>query len=133
MAPPAWDSCYPTWSGLAFESAYLKHTQNIKKVLGIAGIHTREFSWESPAGKFPNQPGAQIDLVIDRADGCMNICEINNAKGAFEITKAYARDLDRKAEVFTNATSTPKILIFDTVNYSLGSYCVNAFFSVCDF
>jgi hypothetical protein len=94
------------WSGFAFEQVCLAHVFLIKKALGISGVHTNVSSWVSRG----NGKGAQIDLVIDRGDRVINICEIKFAKGPFEIDRAYELALREKIEIFRNATKTRKAL-----------------------
>ena len=48
--------------------------------------------------------GAQIDLVIDRADKAVNLCEIKYAAGKYEIEKGYSRELIEKCEAFRRET-----------------------------
>jgi len=71
------------WSGYAFEQVCLYHLPQIKKALGISGIETRSYSWKSVTP----ENGAQIDLVIDRRDGVINICEMKFSIGEFIIDK----------------------------------------------
>jgi uncharacterized protein len=107
---PTWRA----WSGLAFESICLKHVLEIKQALGIAGIETSESSWaERPTKAIPD--GAQIDLVIDRKDRCVNLCEIKFSETEFVIDKQYARDLARKRDVFRAITRTKKALFVTMV------------------
>ena len=94
------------WSGYAFEQVCLAHINEIKKALGISGIHTDTSSWISSGA----EKGAQIDLVIDRADRVINICEIKFVKGPFEIDRAYDLALRKKIETFRNETKTRKAL-----------------------
>lgn len=94
------------WSGYAFEQVCLAHIGQIKKALGISGIHTDVSSWISRG----DGRGAQIDLVIDRTDKTINLCEIKFAKGPFEIDRAYDLTLRGKIEVFRNETKTRKAL-----------------------
>ena len=94
------------WSGYAFEQVCLSHINEIKKALGISGVLSDVSSWISRGdGK-----GAQIDLVIDRADRVVNLCEIKFAKGPFEIDRAYDRALREKIEIFRSETKTRKAL-----------------------
>ena len=97
---------FKIWCGHAFENVCLKHTVQIKKALGIQGIYTQEASWLNKGTK--TQPGAQIDLLIDRADNCINICEIKFYNTAFEITKQYAEQLQQKIAVFEQNTKSRK-------------------------
>jgi len=103
-AAPSWRS----WSGTAFESVCLKHTREIKAALGITGVYTEESAWRHVPGK--NQPGAQIDLLFDRQDFCISICEIKFSTTAFTIDKAYAAELVQKRDVFKSNTKTSKTL-----------------------
>jgi AAA+ ATPase superfamily predicted ATPase len=94
------------WSGYAFEQVCLAHIKQIKEALGISGVHTDVSSWISRNGG----KGAQIDLVIERGDRVINLCEIKFAKGPFEIDRAYDLALRGKIEVFRNETKTRKAL-----------------------
>ena len=94
------------WSGYAFEQVCLAHVMQIKKALGISGVHTDVSSWSGRGGG----AGAQIDLVIDRNDGIINLCEIKFVKGPFEIDRAYDLALRGKVEVFRSETRTRKAL-----------------------
>jgi hypothetical protein len=109
------------WSGYAFEQVCLAHVPQIKEALGISGIHTDVSSWISRgSGK-----GAQIDLVIDRADRVVNICEIKFNKGPFEIDRAYELELRNKIEVFRSETKTRKALhltLISTYGVKPGKY-----------
>jgi hypothetical protein len=103
-AAPSWRS----WSGTAFESVCLKHIKEIKAALGIAGVYTEESAWRYVPGK--GQPGAQIDLLFDRQDFCISICEMKFSNTIFTINKAYAAEPAQKRDVFKNKTKTSKTL-----------------------
>jgi uncharacterized protein len=74
------------WCGYAFENVCLYHLPQIKAALGIAGVHT-QVSGYLYAGS-ADYPGFQIDMVIDRADGIINLCEMKFYDGPFTVTKA---------------------------------------------
>jgi len=95
---------YRAWSGYAFELACLMHEKQIKRKLGISGVLTNSASWRS----LTSSPGAQIDLLIDRNDRVINICEMKYAKNEFVIDKKYAESLRNKREVFVKETKTRK-------------------------
>lgn len=97
---------YQIWLGYAFENLCLKHTAEIKKSLGIKGIITNEYSWIYRGNT--TEKGAQIDLIIDRNDNCINILELKFGNSSFEITKAYASKLNEKVEIFKTQTKTKK-------------------------
>jgi uncharacterized protein len=101
---------YNSWCGFAFESVCLKHVIQIKKALGIAGVLTEESSWRFHPAKGSGRSGAQIDLLLDRQDRCINICEMKFATDEFVIDKKYAAELDNKVNVFRRETRTKKTL-----------------------
>jgi len=103
-------SKWTAWSGCAFESLCLKHIQKIKKALGISGISTVESGWHYLPKKGMDQQGAQIDLVIDRADRCINLCEVKYSDSEFVIDKSYVEKLRIKKRVFKEQTGTTKTL-----------------------
>lgn len=99
---------YVSWCGYAFENICMKHVVEIKKALEIGGVQSIESSWYKPGkGK---ESGAQIDLLIDRADRCINICEIKFSEKPFALDKKYAAELQNKIMVFRQATDTKKTL-----------------------
>lgn len=99
------------WSGYAFEQVCLAHTEQLKKALGISGVGTEEFAWKSTNSK----DGAQIDLVIDRRDGVINICEMKFSTGIFTIDKKYDTELRNKITAFRTETRTKKALFLTTI------------------
>ena len=114
-----------SWSGVAFERVCLKHIPQIKKALGISGVYTEEATWWfRPA----NNRGAQIDLLLDRKDVVINLCEMKYAASEFVIDKAYAGELENKRTVFREATGTKKsifITLLTTFGVKSNDYLVN--------
>lgn len=95
-----------SWSGYAFESLCYNHIHQIATALGISGIIHSWSSWTAPQnGK---EEGVQIDMVIDRSDNCINLCEIKFHTGIFTVTKAYAAKLLYKKQKFLEVTGTRK-------------------------
>ena len=97
---------YYSWCGNAFETVCLNHITEIKKALGISGVETMEYAFRSAKSK----PGAQIDLLIDRKDSLINLCEIKFTRTPFEIDADYEKNLLNKADVFSKETGTGKAL-----------------------
>ena len=95
---------YYAWRGNAFEILCLNHITQIKAALGISGIDSSEYSWRSRA----KEGGAQIDLLIDRRDDMINLCEMKCTDKEFVIDKAYRKELLNKAEVFKAESGTKK-------------------------
>ena len=105
------------WKGLAFERLCLLHLSQIRKALGIGSIHVEAYGWSFRGDDtYPN--GVQIDLVIDRADNIINICEMKYSSNAFAIDKAYDGMLSQKLATFSGVTKTRKAvhLTFVTAN-----------------
>lgn len=94
------------WSGYAFEQICLSHLTCIKKALGISGIQTISSAW---LGSYDNQK-AQIDLVIDRRDHVITLCEMKFSIHPFIIEKKYADELRTKIAIFKQATGTSKAI-----------------------
>ena len=114
---------FKIWSGYCFETLCIKHVDEIKEKLKIAGINSFHGSWTHKNKK----NGAQIDLLIDRDDNVINICEIKFYNSPFTIDKKYADELIKKINFFTEETKTRKSvqLIFITT-YGLvnNKYCM---------
>jgi AAA+ ATPase superfamily predicted ATPase len=91
------------WAGYAFEILALLHIKEIKKTLGISGVQTSVFAWRSN-----EQTATQIDLVIDRQDGIIDLCEIKYTNTEFAITKQYEENLRNKIASFCAETKTRK-------------------------
>ena len=92
------------WFGLAYERVAMSHIPQILKALRIDGIHTEYCSWRSAN----QENGAQIDLVISRADNMINICEIKYSAGKYAITKDEAEKIANRLEQFRSETGTKK-------------------------
>lgn len=101
-------NAYKIWCGMSFEAICLKHLPQIKKALGVSGVHSEESPWRYSGTK--TESGAQIDLLIDRSDRTINICEMKFYTGEFTVDKTYAAELDRKLKVFREQTKTRKAL-----------------------
>lgn len=102
---------YHAWSGLAFEILCLNHIRQIKSALGISGIQSQVYSWRASKDMVTmNNKGAQIDLLIDRADNCINVCEIKFAMDKYIISKAYEETLRNKLYLFSQNIGKRKTL-----------------------
>jgi hypothetical protein len=95
---------HAAWAGYSFERVCLHHLPQIKAALGISGVLANASGWRSADG------GAQIDLVIDRADNVINLCEMKYAPAEFVIDKALNEALRNRRGVFSYETKTRKAL-----------------------
>jgi hypothetical protein len=95
---------WQAWAGFAFEGICLKHALQIKKALSIGGVSTVQSGWRTEVGGHR----LQVDLVIDRADNCINLCEMKFSDRTFVIDKRYAEALRRTLRLFREGTRTRK-------------------------
>ncbi len=104
---------YNNWCGRAFERVCLWHTDQIKQKIGISGVLTNEYAWRHvPKNQSaePKSEGLQIDLLLDRSDGIIDLCEIKYSSDKYSITEAYHEKLNRRKAVFAEVTKTRKAL-----------------------
>ncbi|MBQ8162017.1 MAG: AAA family ATPase [Clostridia bacterium] len=120
------DECYWThaydnpsrraWLGLTFELLCKDHLFQIRKALGIGGVLAEDSTWFCrPDPEEPEDHGAQIDLLIDRRDHVINICEIKFSADTFEIDSEYAMNIRRKIDAFQKANKTKKTIQFTMI------------------
>lgn len=98
---------YFAWSGLAFERVCLQHIKQIKHSMGIGGVESNVYSWIYKAAN-EQETGVQIDLLLDRADDTINLCEMKFGKDKFTIDSKYDAVLRHKLSVFQDKTRTRK-------------------------
>ena len=100
-----------SWSGFAFERVCLQHIGQIKKAIGIAAVSTTEHMWRFVPEKGEKDiKGAQIDLLIDRDDNVINVCEMKWASEEFVIQKADDADIKNKVSALERETGTKKAI-----------------------
>lgn len=97
-----------SWRGLAFEDVCFVHQNEIRSALGIAGVHTEIYPWKGSLGT--SDKGAQIDMLIDRADRVVNICEMKFSISEFTIDKEYDESLRNKMSLVNMKTKGKKNL-----------------------
>ncbi len=102
---------FSTWSGFSFEMLCLNHAEQIKMALGISGITANVCSW---FGKGERR-SAQIDMLIDRADNAVNICEMKFYNNPYALTARDEDDIERKISTFLESTGTDKTVILTMV------------------
>ena len=91
-----------TWLGLAYERVCMSHISQIKKALGIGSVMTESYSWRSRDLKHP----AQIDLLIERADKMINLCEIKYSETEYSLSQEEYMNIMRRVENFRAAIQT---------------------------
>lgn len=114
-APDYWvrtqdSSSFLSWAGYSFESVCTKHMKQIADRLGISASVSSYSSWRYVPSKRSHKEGAQIDLVIDRRDKCINLCEIKFSINEMLLSKNDAKTLEHKRSCFKEITKTNKTL-----------------------
>jgi uncharacterized protein len=108
---------FKLWLGYAFENFCFKHIDKIKNALGIGGIITEQYSYNIKSTA--KSGGSQVDLIIDRNDQCVNLCEIKYYDKPFVISKQYEALLHKRLQNFKWETGTKKT-VFLTFITKLG-------------
>ncbi len=93
-----------TWFGLAFERVCMSHIPQILYALHLDNIRTEYYAWRSQE----QNPAAQIDLIIDRADGIQNICEVKYSQTAYSLTKNEYDKILNRCDGFVKETQSRK-------------------------
>lgn len=98
---------YYSWAGRAFEHVCLQHVKGIKRALEIGGVRTTEYAWRgiAPDGKI-----AQIDLLIDRNDGIVDLCEMKFTKESYELNEREWNSIARRRAAVREAIAQSKAI-----------------------
>ena len=99
------------WMGNSFELVCMKHLQQVKQALKINAISTQSYTWSIPSNNKDNTPGAQIDMIIERADRIIHLCEIKFSTEPYIINSKYEAQLRERAALFRLTTNTKKTLV----------------------
>lgn len=97
---------YRIWAGYAFEGLCLKHISGMKRLLGIREVYT-----ETSTHRKNEDDGYQIDLLIDRKDDTINLCECKHYSSAYKMTSTHAEGLVRRRDRFIADTGTRKTVL----------------------
>lgn len=97
---------YHAWTGLAFELVCLLHVEDIKRDLGISGVQTNACAWRSRHAV----PAAQIDLLIDRRDDVISLCEMKYSEGSYALSAGDERSIRNKIVALRDETGTRKAI-----------------------
>jgi len=99
-------TAHNSWRGYAFEQVCLTHIAQIKDALGISGVSSSVSAWRN----IQTKPGAQIDLILNRNDGVINLCEIKYSADPYIIDKKYSDILKNKQDAFRKEVRPKKTL-----------------------
>jgi hypothetical protein len=99
------------WRGLTFELICQQHHPQVKKALGINGMATAVSTWSCTRNEALSQPGTQVDMLIERADRVIHLCEIKFSEGVYNITAEYEQKLRQRLDVFRQRTKCKKTVV----------------------
>ena len=105
-----------SWRGFAFESVCFNHISQIKQALGIAGVNASYSAWSK---REDDTEGTQVDLIIERKDNVVNMCEIKFYGNDFSVNKDYHKTLINRQELLSKELS-PKMIIHNTLITTYG-------------
>lgn len=108
---------YKIWCGYAFENICFTHHRQISRALGVSAI-IHEYSSFQFAGNEIHS-GIQIDLLIDRADEVINLCEVKFANAIYKLSASYKDKLRERTDIFASVTKSRKS-IFTTLITTFG-------------
>lgn len=115
------DSSVRAWQGLTFETLCMEHHEQVKRALGISGMATAVSTWRSEGDEESELPGAQVDMVIDRADRIIHLCEMKFSESTYNITAEYEKRLRQRQALFVLKTKTKKAVVHTFITtYGLG-------------
>lgn len=104
------------WRGFAFENVCFNHIEQIKKSLGISGVISSASPWSK---RDDDEEGTQIDLLIERNDNVINMCEMKFYKDEFVVNKDYYRTLLRRQDMILKKVSS-RIAVHSTLITTFG-------------
>ena len=110
-----------SWMGLAYERICMAHIQQIKHSLRIDAISTLSYSWRSKT----STPSAQIDIIIERADKIVNVCEVKYSQTEYVLDKEEYDKMIRRRNAFIQETGlrhTPWLTMITTEGVARGKY-----------
>ncbi|MEM8585916.1 MAG: ATP-binding protein [Bacteroidota bacterium] len=105
---------YSVWSGYAFENVVIKHIPQIKQALGISGVYSETSTYM--VAKKEDKPGVQIDLILDRKDRTISLCEIKFSQDQIRFSKEDELKIRQKISAFKMHTNTRKSIILTVIS-----------------
>ena len=100
---------YKIWKGFAFETLCMKDINEIKSALGIKNVYTEISCFTKKSTS--STDGFQIDLIIDRKDATINLCECKFYESNFMISKKYAQDIKMRKSLFLAEMNSKKMIV----------------------
>lgn len=99
------------WMGHSFELVCMRHNRQIKAALGIGGMATYLSTWHVKPNKAEGISGGQIDMIIERADRIIHLCEMKFCTDTYRIKPEYEKRLRDRSGLFKDVTRTNKTVV----------------------
>ena len=106
---------WKAWSGYAFEAICFKHVSQIKKALQIPD-GSEVSSWRYSPKRNEKRDGAQIDLVFERPDNVVNLCETNFFNTQFRLDKKHVNHFMKQEDIYCEVTKTKKQIFHSLIS-----------------
>jgi len=100
-------SSWKSWAGYTFETICLKHANKLIEKLELSSLVIGAIPWRFISNKNPNENesnGAQIDLILQRNDGSVTLCEIKFNLKEIIIDKTFRANLLNKVAAYRKTT-----------------------------
>lgn len=99
---------YNNWLGLGFERLCFAHIYQIQQALGISGIATKTYAYTTAS--------AQMDMVIERADKVISLCEMKYSQLPYELTKQESEKLRKREDKLLELIPTHRQVLISLVS-----------------
>lgn len=110
------------YQGLSFELVCLEHVRQIKYALGISGVYSKEYSFTCKEDIERGTKGHQIDLLLDRNDGIINMVEMKYCSSTYSLTKNEEENYRKRISDFSILSKTKKGIVFTMITpYGINS------------
>lgn len=97
-----------SWKGVAFENVCFNHIDQIKDALKISGVSSYETLWAKKGNE--EEIGTQIDLILDRADNVIDLCEVKFYNDLYSLNKDDYLKIERRKNIISSMVPKRKII-----------------------
>lgn len=103
---------YLSWLGFAFERFCIKNEAMLAKIMGFEGVDYRVGPYFR--NKTKNIPGMQIDLLFDRGDQTIIVCEMKYSRSPIKLS--VVKEAEKKIELLRSGTRKTILPVLVTNN-----------------
>jgi AAA+ ATPase superfamily predicted ATPase len=105
------NSAMQAWMGRSFEYLCLQHALEISRIVGFSAVDFKMGPYFSPARR--GTPGVQVDLVFDRADNVLTVCEMKHSSKpvGIEVIASMKRKIEILQPLASGKTIQPVLIV----------------------